>query len=150
MAFESLKQLRYPKALRIPDLGDVASADALGELKTLLEGLANGRGGQEQDSSKLLRDIAREVWRIEKRLRFQMTGEEKKLKRMMAPLKDLLAKQETSYRDLSGERYDSDELWDNVVGQENNPPLVIREMSEPRIYIGGRIAQRGTPILKSE
>lgn len=150
MAFESLKQLRYPKALRIPDLGEAAPMDALDELKTLLERFTGSEDATETDSTEVLRDFAREVWRIEKRLGFQMTGEDRKLKRMMAPLKELLDKQKTSYRDWTGERYDSDEIWDEVIGQENELPLIIREMAEPRIFVGGRVAQRGTPVLESE
>jgi len=153
MAFESLKQILYPKALRITDLGESIGVADLDLLQKLVTELATTSGedhaaGTGSVDPMLWRDLATEVWRLEKRVKILTPElEARKLKRMMAPLSKLLEDNDVSFEDYTGTVFDPEEIWDEVFGDENSQNPLIGDMSRPRVTFSGQVLQRGSPVI---
>ena len=146
-----LRQLRYPRALRIqtPELPlPVITRTDLEMLMSLARGDDPNGGGDVGAMAK----IATSIWRLEKQAKKLGNSEEdaavnNRLKIVM----NTLTKQGVEIRDYTGTPFDEDEIWDDVVGAGDQAgPVVIAGMREPRVLLNNRLIQRGTPILGTQ
>lgn len=152
--YGALRQLAYPKEFRIqPDeFGLPFPAFAKLEQR-VIEVLNNIQLEPEEGMpSKFVAELSSNIWRINKRINLASdTGIQQKtvtgIHNLVNRLYKLLESYEIEIQDYSGDRFDQNEIWDDVSGNAEDTVGVIQEMARPRILYKGTVIQRGMPII---
>jgi hypothetical protein len=163
---ESLRQLAHPAALRIDAPGGAALQGGLAELRQMLarpaalpepvaaaSAPADGASAADADASDdvFLAKLATLAWRMG-HLAPKVTGSApgRSLQNRVDALATLLRQQAVEIIDYSGQDFDPDEVWDELIsgGLPADARPFIASMQLPRLRRHGRLLQRGIPIVR--
>ena len=146
--FTQLRQWFYPKEFRIDYPGVSSKNLSIKEVIKSLEDLVKKvlEGQESRVDTKLIKEIANGVWRLERRMEgMEESKELNRVKRALNMMKDVLQDNNVKIRDYTGKPWGApydDMPWDNVQGDGDT----IR-MTEPRIFYKGKLLQRGKIIV---
>ena len=157
-----IRQLQFPKALRIEDEARVLGTAELRELDRLLarmlprpeavgavEAAPAADGGQGQDLSIVFVRLANAAWRIGQQVeRVNDSSVARALRGKVDLLIQVLRAEGVELIDASGRDFDFGDHWDDVVtSAETKLHPYIESMRSPRIMHRGRLIQAGTPVV---
>lgn len=157
-----IRQLQFPKELRIEEDSRVLITAELRELETLLACLQPTSGvvetasppviasakAKEGESPAFLR-LANAAWRIKQQV--ERVGDPniaRALRGKVDLLIEVLRAEGVELIDASGRDFDFGDHWDDVVtSAETKLRPYIESMRSPRIMHRGRLIQAGTPVV---
>jgi len=153
-----LRQLRFPRELRIADPEIELAPVSLGEVADLFpDDRSEPDGGgdpappgprPDELNRRFAIQLATTAWRLRRQIERLDPEPGAPLRRRVKALEELLDENGLQILDYSGERFDPQETWDAVVGTEsNNEFRIVTAMQEPRIVYRGAYIQLGTPIV---
>jgi hypothetical protein len=138
----NLRQLRFPRELRIPE----ESVEGVG---LLLELLAPPSRGSQPDIVDLVVEVATRAWEIARET--ARVGDEslRFLRRAVEGLEIALQRHEVEVQDFTGKEFNFRENWDRVVSspREKARPYIARMMA-PRIFYRGELLRGGVPVVE--
>jgi hypothetical protein len=151
-----LRQLTFPRELRIADPGLRPLAVSLAELQALLRDNADEPrpqaaepGSPKELDPQFVRKLANATWRLElQTLKLAADDVGDWIRTRMELLVEVLSNEGVETIDYTGQPFDPREVWDAVIGsQEEKLHPVIASMREPRILYRGAVIARGTPVV---
>ncbi len=140
-----LRQLRFPRALRIPRH---LAPDAERLLLQLLRPTSTDAGAR-TDVRDLVADVATRAWEIAIEIRRLGPDAPQFLRRAAEGLDIALRRHDVEIQDFAGREFDHRENWDRVVSspRQKNRPFVAR-MLAPRVFFRGSLLRGGVPLVE--
>ena len=154
-----LRQLAFPRALRIDEPTALAPGPALDALRAWLVvpapdppppgPIASAPPPSPIDAAFVVK-LANITWRLAAQARkLGPGGQGRNVQNRVDSLTGLLQSQQVEIVDYSGQDFDAGEIWDEVIfdPRDKTQPF-ISEMQLPRVRWRGEVVQRGKPIVE--